>query len=85
MGGREKDEHTLVVIDNIAQMITSAVMSFAHTHRVMSEVDIAIIALKDMLASYICNSRNWSFRFECRKYRGAFVLCLQKTVRVISI
>lgn len=35
---------TLVVIHNISQMIPSAVMRFANAHRVVREVDIAIIA-----------------------------------------
>lgn len=54
--GWQRLEHTLIVIDNIAQMVTSTVMSFAHTHRVMSEVDIAVITFEDVLAS---SSRNW--------------------------
>jgi hypothetical protein len=37
---------TLVVVDDIAEMVAAAVMRFAHTHRVMREVDIAVVAWK---------------------------------------
>lgn len=40
----EIEERTLIVVYNIAQMVTTAVVSLADTHRVMSKVDIAIIA-----------------------------------------
>ena len=39
--------HTLIVVDNIAQVITSAVVSFAHAHGVVGEIDIAVVALMD--------------------------------------
>lgn len=35
---------TLIVIQHISLVVATAVVSFAHTHRVMGEVDIAIIA-----------------------------------------
>jgi hypothetical protein len=34
----------LVVVDDIAKMITTAVVRFTHTHGIVSEVDIAIVA-----------------------------------------
>lgn len=78
----ERKKHTLIIIDNIAQMITSTIMSFTHTHRVVSEVDIAVIAFKDVLASW---SRRWRWSLNSRKSHGALILNLQKTVRVVSI
>lgn len=36
--------HTLVVIDYISQVVSAAVMGLSHAHRVMGEVDIAVIA-----------------------------------------
>ena len=44
-----EESHTLIVVDNIAQMVTSAVVSFAHTHGVVGEVDIAVVALMGQL------------------------------------
>lgn len=38
------DGRTLIVIDNIAQMVTASIMSLAHTHGVVSEVYIAVVA-----------------------------------------
>lgn len=35
---------TLIVIDDVAQMITTGIMILAHTHRVVGEIDIAVIA-----------------------------------------
>ena len=35
---------TLVVVDDIAQVVATAVMRFAHTHRVVCEVDITVVA-----------------------------------------
>lgn len=37
--------HTLIVINYISQMVPATVMSFAHTHRIVGQVDIAVIAL----------------------------------------
>ena len=37
-------EHTLVVVDDITKVVTSAVVCLAHTHRVVRQVDIAIVA-----------------------------------------
>jgi len=33
----------LIILDHVPQMISSRIMCFAHTHRVMREVDIAVI------------------------------------------
>lgn len=35
---------TLVVVYDIAQVVATAVVCFAHTHRVVGEVDIAVVA-----------------------------------------
>jgi hypothetical protein len=35
---------TLVVVNDVSQVVTTAVMRFAHAHRVVCEVDIAVIA-----------------------------------------
>lgn len=34
----------LVVVYNVAEMVSTAVMRLAHAHRVVREVDIAVIA-----------------------------------------
>ena len=36
-------DHTLIVIDYISQMIPATVMSFAHTHGIVGQIDIAVI------------------------------------------
>lgn len=36
--------HTLVVIDDVAQVVPAGVMCLAHAHRVVGEVDIAVVA-----------------------------------------
>lgn len=41
-GGR----HTLIVVDNVPKMVTAAIMSLAHTHRVVCQVHIAVVALQ---------------------------------------
>lgn len=41
-GNRER--LTLVVINNVAEMVATAVVGLAHAHGVVREVDIAIIA-----------------------------------------
>jgi hypothetical protein len=35
---------TLVIVDDISQMVSTTVMGFPHTHGVVGEVDIAVIA-----------------------------------------
>lgn len=35
---------TLVVVDYVSEMVTTAVVGLSHTHTVVSEVDIAVIA-----------------------------------------
>jgi hypothetical protein len=35
---------TLIVVDDVTKMVTTAVVCFAHAHRVVREVNIAIIA-----------------------------------------
>lgn len=39
---------TLVVVDDVAQVVAAAVVGLAHAHRVMGEVDIAVIACEDL-------------------------------------
>ena len=36
--------HTLIVVYDISQMISSAIVSFADAHRVVCKVDIAVVA-----------------------------------------
>lgn len=35
---------TLIVVDHVAQVVAAAVVGFAHAHRVVREVDIAVVA-----------------------------------------
>ena len=35
---------TLVVLDDVAQVVAAAVVGLAHAHRVVGEVDIAVVA-----------------------------------------
>lgn len=59
---------TLIVVDNIAQVVTSAVVGFAHAHRVVRKVDIAVVACE---VSSCCAA-------------AAALFGLQKTVLYIS-
>jgi hypothetical protein len=34
----------LVVVDNVAEVVAAVVMRFSHAHRVVCEVDIAVVA-----------------------------------------
>ena len=43
--GPEGERCTLIVVNYISQMVATGVMRFADTHRVVSEIDIAVIAL----------------------------------------
>ena len=36
--------HTLIVVDHVPEMISAGIMSLSYRHRVVGEVDIAIIA-----------------------------------------
>jgi hypothetical protein len=38
------EELTLIVVHDIAEVVSPAVMCLSHAHRVMREVDIAVIA-----------------------------------------
>jgi hypothetical protein len=51
-GGR-----TLIVVDDIAEVVAAAVVSFAHAHGVVGEVDIAVVA---------CVSRGLACTFACK-------------------
>lgn len=42
-GGRQR--LTLVIVYHVAQVVSAAVVCFAHRHGVVREVDIAVIAL----------------------------------------
>ena len=42
---------TLIVVDNVAQVVASAVVGFAHAHRVVREIDIAVVAWR-VVSSY---------------------------------
>jgi hypothetical protein len=53
---------TLIVVDNISEVISATVMRFPHAHRIVSEVDIAVIA-EDYLGSQQNSrrrTRSWS-------------------------
>ena len=50
-GGNGKGRITLIVIHHVPQMIPSAVMSFPHTHRVVREVDITVIAFGELVST----------------------------------
>lgn len=43
----QASRRTLVVVNYISQVISSSIMRFAHTHRVVSKIDIAVIACKE--------------------------------------
>lgn len=44
--GERKDGHTLVVLDDVTQMVSTAVVSFADAHGVVREVHIAVVACR---------------------------------------
>lgn len=44
LGNWGKRRRTLIVIDDISEVVTTAVVGFADAHGVMREVDIAVIA-----------------------------------------
>ena len=48
----EGSRHTLVVIDNIAQVVFAVVVCLADTHRIVGEIYIAIIAFERKSAVY---------------------------------
>ena len=39
-----KERRTLVVVDDVAQVVAAAVVGFAHAHGVVGEVDVAVVA-----------------------------------------
>ena len=41
-------KRTLVVVHDIAEMVSAAIVSFTHAHRVVGEVDIAVIAFEGL-------------------------------------
>ena len=38
------EARTLVVLDDVSKVVAAAVVGFAHAHRVVREVDIAVVA-----------------------------------------
>lgn len=42
-GEGEREKRTLVVVDDVSEVVASAIVRFAHAHRVVREVDIAVI------------------------------------------
>jgi hypothetical protein len=38
-----REQRTLIVVDDVSEVVTSAIVRFAHAHRVVREVDIAVI------------------------------------------
>lgn len=74
LGGR-----TLVVVDNVAKVVTTAVVGFAYAHRIVCEVDIAVIACEmsvEVVESLGSLGRKWL----SQKVEGS----LQKTIRRVS-
>ena len=65
----------LVVVDDIAQMVTAGVVCFAHAHGVVSEVDIAVVAeeLRHGCVSRVARASRWV----C----GGYATVLQRLVR----
>ena len=51
-----RERRTLIVVDDVTKVITSAVVGFAHAHGIVREVDIAVVAWVGI--SY-CASRLW--------------------------
>lgn len=43
-GRRRRRSRTLVVVDDVAQVVSTAVVRLAHAHGVVREVHIAVIA-----------------------------------------
>lgn len=41
---RDEGERTLVVVDDVAQMVATRVVGFAHAHGVVRKVDVAVVA-----------------------------------------
>ena len=62
-GGR-----TLVVVDNVAKVVTTAVVGFAHAHRVVCEVDITVIACEMSVRVVGSLGRKWL----SQRWRGAY-------------
>lgn len=56
VGTREGPYRTLVVVDNVTQMVASAVVRLADAHGVVGEEDIAIIAC--VVLEYWCRTRS---------------------------
>lgn len=40
---------TLVVVDDVSEMVTTIIVSFSDAHRVVSQVDIAVIACDQLV------------------------------------
>lgn len=47
----ELGNRTLVVIYDIAQVVSPVIMGLSHAHRVVREVDIAVVAFAEMSVS----------------------------------
>lgn len=59
--GSMDELRTLVVIDYIPKVVTTAVMSFAHTHGVVCEIHIAVVAWQEVSSKVeqgLCASGN---------------------------
>lgn len=41
---RDDGWRTLIVVEDISLMISTCIMSLSHTHRIVCEIDIAVIA-----------------------------------------
>lgn len=64
---------TLIVLDDVSQMITTAIVSFSYAHRIMCKVDIAVVAEECVVVSSL-SFNTWDGRYV---YFGIFyVACL---------
>lgn len=75
-----EEGRTLVVVDDVSEVVASAVVGLAHTHRVMCKVHIAVIAWG--VSVQACGSWSWSWSWRAwdvtvavvRTYRRLFTL-----------
>jgi hypothetical protein len=51
--GKLGKRRTLIIVYHISEVISAAVMGFSHTHGVVGEVDIAVVALELLVGVYM--------------------------------
>lgn len=47
-GGVRGGGLALVIVDYISEVVSAAVVGFAHAHGVVGEIDIAVVALREL-------------------------------------